>query len=130
MSNYYEPTEEQRTAWDAWLEVRPPIVRAVAERFPPWSLWRLDLTGEDGKPTGRFQRVYVLSYDETDDPKRPITLTIAVVGRFNAVAFERSVFGIDPADLTPCDLPGPDDPVGSAGLSVEDVKQAMRRDQS
>ena len=46
----------------------------------------------------------------------------AVTGEFNIVAFERSVFGVDPKDLEECDLPGPDDHVGSLDLPVEVVK--------
>lgn len=46
-----------------------------------------------------FQRVYVRGYGGQDDGT--VTLTVAVDGRFNLVAFERSVFGIPPERLTP-----------------------------
>jgi hypothetical protein len=130
MSNWYEPTDEVRATWAAWVAERPPVVRIVAEKFPPWALWRMDHIDQDGKPTGLFQRVFVMSFGETGDPKQPVTLTVAVDGRFNAVAFERNVFGIAPERLTPCDLPGPNDRVGSAGLSLDQVKQMMRADES
>lgn len=33
----------------AWLETRPPVVRDVAERFPPWHLYRLTTTGQNAR---------------------------------------------------------------------------------
>jgi hypothetical protein len=121
MANWYEPTPDAREAWRQWVAERPPVVREVAERFPPWTLYRLH--DPEGNPTK--QRVYVLSFQEEhcgcgDCCHRPhVTLTVAVDGRFNLVAAERGVRGIVPERLVECDLPGPDEPTGSMGLSVE-----------
>ena len=119
-ANWYEPTQEALDAWAEWTAERPPAVREVAERFPPWTLWKLPHT-DDPK---RFQRVYVRSFGEPEDGT--VTLTVCVDGRFNLLAFERNVFGIDPSRLEPCELPGPDEKVGSAGLNVEQAKSYMR----
>jgi hypothetical protein len=60
------------------------------------------------KSTNR--RVTVQSFNEGP----PVTLTVNVEGKFNLVVMERAVFGIDPDDLEPCDLPGDDEMLGSA----------------
>lgn len=101
----FTPTKEQLDSWAEWCAERPPHVREVAERFPPWSLWRLDLTNEDGAPSGRYQRVFPVSFGE--NPDGSVTLTVAVTMEFNDVAFGRQVFGIHPEDLTPTTLPRP-----------------------
>ena len=114
---FTQPTEEQERSFAAWVAERPEVVRALIGRmkFDPWTLYRLKSTGH---------RVGVTSFGEVCDPKPgkpPVTLTLCVSGRFNLVAFERNVFGIDPDDLEECDLPAADEPVGSAGLSPEEV---------
>lgn len=96
-----EPTPEQEVGYREWLASRPPHVRAVAEQFEPWSLYRL-------KPTG--QRVTIVSFGEAQD--NSVTLTVLVSADFNLVMFERQVFGIKPDDLEPCDLPSVDEPTG------------------
>jgi hypothetical protein len=57
------------------------------------------------------RRVVVLSFDEQEDGS--ITLTVGVSGQFNALIFERSVFGIKPDELEPCEIPGPDEVTGA-----------------
>lgn len=99
---YTEPTPAQFAGWQEWLDGRPPHVRAVAERFEPWSLYRLKSSGH---------RVTVHAFDEEQDGR--ITVRVNIEGRFNQVTFERSVFGIDPTDLEECDLPSPLEPVGA-----------------
>ena len=110
MANVYEPTEEQKSQRAKWVAERPDAVRAVAERFQPWKLYRMRSTGH---------RVTVHSYGEGENGS--VTLTVNVTGKYNLLAFERRVFGIDPDDLSECDLPGADEPVGSADLSIEDA---------
>lgn len=46
MPTWNDPTDEQRDAWREWLADRPPSVRAVAERFDPWTVYRLKTTGQ------------------------------------------------------------------------------------
>lgn len=86
-----EPTAEQLAEWQEWLWERPPAVREVAERLPPWKLYRMTDTG---------QRVRILQYDEHHDDS--VTLTVSVDNYFNFVLVERNVFGIDPAVMEPC----------------------------
>lgn len=103
MARHIEPTPEQEAGYRAWVAERPPLVRAVAERFDPWTLYRLTTTGH---------RVFMVGFSEPDDDG-PVTMVVAVSGLFNAVVMERTVYGIRPEDLVECDLPGPEEPVGS-----------------
>ena len=116
MANIQEPSEAARHDWNAWVAGRPPAVRAVAARFEPWKLYRLRSTGH---------RVTLVSFAE--QPGGVVTLKVQVNARYNFVAFERNVFGVDPEDLEECDLPAEADPVGSV-LSQDDV-EAMSPDQ-
>jgi hypothetical protein len=115
--NYGEPTAEQEAGWAAWVASRPPVVRAVAERFFPWKLYRLKSSGH---------RVTIHSFDEPEG-ETPVTLKVIVSGEFNLVAFERTVFGIAPDDLEECDLPDPDEPVGSADIPPEALRDLVQR---
>ena len=117
MARHTEPTDEQIALWDDWVAERPPHVRAVAERFDPWSLYRMQSTGH---------RVTVQFFSEGEGGK--VTLTVAVTGEFNLVSHERAVFGIDPDDLVPCDLPSADETLGAI-MTPQDVENnidAMR----
>lgn len=121
MARYVEPTREQQEGWAKWVASRPPAVREVANRFEPWSLYRLKTTN---------QRVTVVSFSE--QPDGSVTLTVAVTGEFNAVLHDRAVFGIKPDDLEPCDLPGPEEPLGTVLSEAEvmaniDALRVMRR---
>jgi hypothetical protein len=111
MARLMEPTEEQLTGYQAWVASRPPNVRAVAERFEPWSLYL-------HKPTG--QRVTVVSFGEQEDGR--VTLTMSVSADFNLVMFERQVFGVNPDDLEPCELPSETEATGAI-LSPEQVDE-------
>ena len=86
-----EPTSEQVSIWKDWVATRPPVVRAIAERIDPWTLYRMRKTGK---------RVTLRSISENG------TVSVNVTGQFYAVMFGRSVFGVNPDDLEPCDLPG------------------------
>jgi len=105
MARLFEPTKAQLAHWRKWVKSRPPAVRAVAERFDPWSLYRL-------KSSGHRVTIYSFSGDGT--------LTVNVTGQFNAVMFDRQVFGIAPDDLEPCEPPAPDEAVGTL-MTPEDV---------
>jgi hypothetical protein len=72
------------------------------------------------KTTGH--RVTIASFSEDN------SVRVNITGEFNEVAFDRGVFGIDPDDLEPCDLPGSDEPTGSAltGKEVDDNIDALR----
>ena len=76
-----------RQEWVDWVASRPPVVRAVAERLNPWTLYRL-------KPTG--QAVIISSFFEDG------TISVAVLAAFNPMsAGDFNVFGVDPNDLEP-----------------------------
>ena len=105
MARIIEPTKEMQDEWNDWVQSRPEPVMSIAKRLEPWSLYFL-------KPTG--QRVVVTSYFEDG------TVTVLVSGKFNALLHECEVFGIDPNDLVPCELPAPDDPTGCM-MSADDV---------
>ena len=94
MAHYVEPTAEQEAGWAEWVASRPDNVRAVAERFNPWTLYRFKDSA---------QRCTLVSFGAHDDGS--VTLTVNVTGQFNLVAFDRSVFGVDPGNLEECDLP-------------------------
>lgn len=113
MARYAEPTPEQEKEWAEWVAELPPVVRTVAERFFPWELYRMKSTG---------QRVTVAAFNEDG------TLRVDVRGDFNFVWNERSVFGIDPDDLEPCDIPPEDELTGSilTGDQVEENIDALR----
>lgn len=94
---WMEPTQEQRDAWRDWVNSRPPSVRSALAGKDPWTLYHM-------KSTGHRVALYSASEDGT--------LTVTVSGKYNAVLMERNVFGISPDDLTECDAPGADEPVG------------------
>ncbi len=112
MAKIYEPSPEEETGYKEWLAERPPNVRAVAERFDPWSLYKFK--------SGSNNRVVVISFQEHKDGI--VTLTVRVSAQYNAVMFERDVFGIRPDDLEPCDIPSTDEPHGAL-LTTEEVEE-------
>ena len=79
-------TPEQIAEWEAWLDERPPRVREVAERLPPWKDYTLTTTG---------QHCIIKQYDEHDDGH--VTLTIVAWQEWFPLL--RGVFGIDPETL-------------------------------
>ncbi len=102
MANAWEPDAAQLKSWAEWCETRPCNVRRVAEKCPPWKLFRMD--------TGH--RVTVTSYQEREASPHTVSVTVAVTGEYNRVRFARQVFGIDPDELEECDLPGDDEELG------------------
>lgn len=123
MARLVDVSPEQEAAWRAWVAERPTKVRTIAERFDPWSLYMMKSTG---------QRVTVYSFGEEDNGR--VTLTVNVTGQFNAVMFDRSVFGIDPDDLEPCDPPSASEVVGTmmtaeqADENIDALRVAIRPD--
>lgn len=94
MAQFTESTSEQKAGWSQWVAERPDNVRKVAERFDPWTLYRMKDTN---------QRVTLYSFGEQADGG--VTVTVNITGQFNLIAFDRQVFGVDPDDLEECDLP-------------------------
>lgn len=104
MADYKEVTPEMEAQYQNYLGTDDwePECREVAAKIRPWKLYWLPDPG---------QRVCIHSVD-FNGPNSPVTVTVAVLGKYNLVAIETLVFGIDPAKLTECDLPPPGDPVG------------------
>jgi len=119
MAQIFKPTKAQVKEWRQWVKELPPVARAVAERFNPWTLYRLKDTG-----------LRATFYSVADDG----TLTVIVSGDFNAVMFERRVFGIPADDLEECDLPIPGEPLGAvlsqeqAAENIEALRVMVRPD--
>lgn len=105
MANIYEPSAEEITEWNEWVESRPDKVRGILHKIKPWELYRMKSTG---------QRVIFYSVIENG------TITVIVSGKYNLTLHDSRVFGIRPNDLEPCELPV-DEPVGSL-LSQEEVE--------
>jgi hypothetical protein len=112
MANVMAPTPEQVQDWDEWVSERPQAVRETLQRYDlkPWKLYRLKSSGH---------RVRLYSVDEPEDGSAP-TVKVDVLGRFNIVAFDLRVFGVNPADLEECDLPADHEPLGAV-LSPEET---------
>lgn len=108
MARFEEPTAKELKSWAKWKAARPEIVRRLADRFEPWSLFRMKGTG---------QRVVVVGFYEDG------TLRVIVSGRFNRVPFDCGVFGVDPENLEPCDLPGPHEELGAILTDEDDIRE-------
>jgi len=100
MANIAEPTEKQVREWNRWVRGRPAAIQDVIRKhgLRPWKLYRMTDTGH---------RVTLYSFGEDG------TVTVNVTGQYNALTIDRRVFGIDPAELTECDLPGDGEVVGT-----------------
>lgn len=107
------PTAEQVAGWKAWVASLPENVRIVADRFEPWSLYRMKSTG---------QRVTICSFQE--DQHGAVTLTVNVTADYNLIVFERRVFGVHPDDLETCAWPSDDEPRGAL-ISADEVPGAV-----
>ena len=107
MARFVNPTPEQEKGWAEWVAARPDGVRQIAERFEPWSLYLLKTTG---------QRVTLASIFEDG------TVSVNVSGEFNFLMMDRNVFGINPDDLEPCDLPNENEITGTL-MSDEQVEE-------
>ncbi len=108
MAKIIEWDQQQKDEWSEWVKSRPEIVQDLCKRFPPYNLYKLKSTGH---------KVTLYSYSENG------TLTVNVSGEYNAVVFDRQVFGIKPEDLEECDLPNPEESVGAMLTEKEDVKK-------
>lgn len=97
MARVIEVSLADEAAYRIWLAERPPVVRAVAERFDPWSLYRHRKTG---------QIVMVCGFFEDG------TVTMLVSAEFNRQpeGFPQQFFvpGVNPDDLEPCEVPAAD----------------------
>lgn len=113
MTRWTEPTAEDEASWNEFVRTRPDVVRRIAERLKPWELYRLKTTG---------QRVTLYSISEDG------TVTVDITGEYNATLFDCQVFGINPDDLEPCDLPASGEVTGTMMTpeQVDDNIDALR----
>ena len=104
MAIFKEMNEE---AWHEWVKTRPESVKKLCHQFPPNRLYLLKSSGH---------RVTVYSYNENG------TMTVNISGEFNAVMFDRRVFGIEPDELEECDLPDEKEVLGTVLKKEDEVK--------
>jgi hypothetical protein len=110
---FCKPTKKQQEGYRKWVRRLPKKVRAVAERFDIWTLYRLKSSGS---------RVMIRSFDCDG------TLTVIVSGEFNLTLVEQHVFGVPPDDMEECDLPAAGEALGALMTTEEAVDNldAMR----
>lgn len=106
--NWLDPSPEILAEIEKWLVTRPAIVQKLARDFPPFKLYRLKTSG---------QRVTISSMNAKTGH-----FTVEVRADFNLVGQTRGVFGIKSEDLEECDLPEDGEIVGTANLTVEEIK--------
>lgn len=94
-------------AWLAWANERPECIRELARSLRPNLLYRM---GESGHRC----TLYAICEDGT--------VKVNVTGEYNWVEFDRTVFGVDPKTLTECDLPGPDEMLGTLLTDPVDIE--------
>jgi hypothetical protein len=97
MARFVEPSVEGLAGWEQFKKRAPASVRALTERFDPWTLYRMKSTG---------QRVFIVAFNEGG------TVMVGITEHFNLVDVNTRVGGINPDDLVECDGPGPDEKVG------------------
>lgn len=98
-------------AFSVWRDSRPQAVREMIDRWPPNRLYQMASTGH---------RCTIYSYSEDG------TVTVLVTGEYNILEFARKVFGIDPNDLTECDLPAPGEVTGALLTTEEQIAQHIK----
>lgn len=110
MAKVIEWSKQQRIEWDEWVGTRPEIIQDLCRRFPLYNLYRLKSTG---------QKVTLYSYSEDG------TITVNVTEEYNAIMFNRRVFGIKPEDIEECELPPLQTPAhGNTGLTLAKLLKA------
>ncbi len=115
MAKIFEMDPEAQATWNEWVAARPENVQVMCRALPPDRLYRMKSTGH---------RVQLYSYCEDG------TLTVIVSGKYNAVMFDRRVFGISAADLEECELPLPGERLGAALTEQKDVDKFIERARS
>jgi hypothetical protein len=76
----------------AWVAERPESIKQMLAAHPPDRLYRL-------RDTKQYVTIYSYAEDGT------VTVTVEPAFNLSAAIAPYGVFGIDPADLTECDIP-------------------------
>ena len=103
-------TAKGQKEMDEWIVSKPPIIRDMFRNFPADRLYRLKTTDH---------RCTILGYSEDG------TMTVNITGEYNYVVFDRNVFGIKPENLKECDLPDPDEKLGTEIKDRKNVDQYL-----
>ncbi len=112
------PTDAQKTMLAEWLAERPPNVRAVAERFDPWQVYRLTTTGQAVQFMGCD--VGARNCGDTAVDVDRVTARVYAQHPISGPISGVEVFGIDPGEIEPWPDGVPFDPAGELGdMKVE-----------
>jgi len=106
MAKIFEMTKEEKVEYQTWVESMPDDIQKMIRKYPPDRLYAL-------KPS--LQRVTIASYVEDG------SVTVTVSGKFNLIAFDRNVFGVNPKDLIECDLPKENEALGTILTDQDDI---------
>lgn len=109
LENY---TADELKALNKWIKQLPKSCRKIAEKYPPTKLY-FDKSCK--------LRVVIISYYENG------TVGTSVLGKYNLITFERNVFGVQPGDLSECDLPSPNEKVGVLLTDEKDIKDFIKQ---
>lgn len=117
MARIVESTPEMIASSQEFLDTPdlPPEVRTVALKYDMITLYRL-------KPTG--QRVFIIDYAFNRKTK-DVTLTVAITGDFNYVDINKKML-VKPYDLEECELPGPDEKLGTKFVTPEEISAHIK----
>lgn len=98
-TKWSEPNDISRAQYAAWLSERPPLVRAVAEKFDPWTVYRLKETGQRCQFLGCHEGWINCDETRADVPPDRVTIVVyaedPVLGAITGV----NVAGLDPSEL-------------------------------
>ncbi len=98
MAKIVEMTPQQEEEFAAWVSARPLVIQEMIKKAPPGRLYRDKRTRN---------RVTIMSYEEDG------TVTVNISGEYNAIMFDRNVFGVPIDQLEECDLPTQEEKVGT-----------------
>ena len=99
--------ELDEQVWANWVATRPKVVQDLCKKFRPDTLYLLKTSN---------QRVTICAYSEDG------TMSVDVSGDYNALVFDREVFGVKPEHLEECDLPSKSEVLGTLLTDPENVK--------
>jgi len=96
--------------FNQWVKCRPLSVQKLIKKRPPNLLYRMRCSRH---------RVEIVEYCEDD------TVIVSITGKYNCIAYDRNLDGIKAADLVECDLPGPNEELGTLLDDKDDIASLM-----